>query len=60
MNSLPTTTCVECGGTCHLLSYLREDEPPEPGDVLAYRCADCGARWDIVWEDTDDDPEWTG
>lgn len=39
--------CVDCGGTCHRLSY----EPPEgwePGDVVAYRCADCHDRWDVV------------
>ena len=29
--------CVDCGGTCHLLSYLPEDEELEPGDVVAYR-----------------------
>jgi hypothetical protein len=40
-------TCVDCGGTAHRLSY----EPPEgwePGDVVAYRCADCLDRWDLV------------
>ena len=44
--------CVECGGTCHLLSYT-PDEGHEPGDVIAYRCADCGDRFDI--ELTEDD-----
>jgi DNA-directed RNA polymerase subunit RPC12/RpoP len=43
--------CVECGGTAHLISFLPEDEPVEPGTTLAYRCADCGERTDIVWED---------
>lgn len=45
-----TMTCPECGGTAHLLT----PEPPEgftPGDVLVYRCEDCGARWDVVYED---------
>jgi hypothetical protein len=45
----PTITCVDCLGTCHLISF----EPPEgwePGDVLVYRCADCLDRWDLVWE----------
>ncbi len=44
-----TITCVDCLGTCHLISF----EPPEGwvlGDVLAYRCADCLDRWDLVWE----------
>jgi hypothetical protein len=54
MDAPPTITCVDCGGICHLLSYPREDEPWEPGDVVAYRCADCGDRWDIVLEDEED------
>ena len=33
---------------CHLLSHPPPDEPFEPGDVVAYRCADCMDRWDIV------------
>lgn len=46
-----TITCVECGGTCHLLSYRRPDEE-EPtgfaaGDIVAYRCADCAERFDV-------------
>jgi hypothetical protein len=45
-----TIICVECGGAAHLISY-----PPEggfqPGDVVAYRCADCLDRWDVVYED---------
>lgn len=47
-------TCVDCGGRCHLLSYPREDEPWEPGDVVAYRCEDCNDRWDVVLGDPDD------
>lgn len=46
-------TCVECGGVAHLISYLPEDEPVEPGQPLAYRCEDCLERLDLVWEDTD-------
>jgi len=42
--------CVECGGTAHLLTFLPE-EGVEPGDVLAYRCADCNDRFDVVWEE---------
>ena len=45
-----TITCVECGGTAHLIT-----EPPEggfePGDILVYRCADCLDRWDVVYEE---------
>ncbi len=38
--------CIDCGGRAHLLSYV----PPEgwsPGDIVAYRCADCLDRWDL-------------
>jgi hypothetical protein len=48
-----TIICVDCGGTCHLLSRPRPDELLEPGDVVAYRCADCMDRWDIVLEADD-------
>ena len=49
-----TITCVECGGTASRISYLPVDEPFEPGTVVAYRCADCLDRFDVVIED---DPE---
>jgi hypothetical protein len=44
--------CVDCGGRCHLLSHVPE-EGFEPGDVVAYRCADCLDRWDIVLDEED-------
>lgn len=47
-----TITCVDCLGTAHLLSY-EPDEGFEPGDVVAYRCPDCGDRWDIELEPAD-------
>lgn len=52
----PSTTiiCVECGGTAHLISYLPPDEPLEEGFPIAYRCADCMERLDLVWEGEDD------
>ena len=43
--------CVECGGEAYLLTGFPPDEPPEAGDIVPYRCADCGERWDIVLED---------
>jgi hypothetical protein len=47
-----TITCVECGGVAHLLSYLPpEGEVLEKGTALAYRCADCMDRFDMVWEE---------
>jgi hypothetical protein len=51
-----TIICVDCGGTCHLLSYA-PDEGFEPGDIVAFRCADCLDRWDI--ELTADDIDGT-
>jgi len=48
-------TCVDCGGRCSLISY-EPDEGFEPGDIVAYRCADCLDRWDIelTADDLDD------
>lgn len=43
-----TITCIDCGGTAHLLTTWPADDPPQPGDVLTYRCADCWDRWDLV------------
>ena len=59
----PIITCVDCGGRAHLLTAPHVDpedgraQPWEPGDVVAYRCADCLDRWDIVLEDDSDDAE---
>lgn len=46
---LPETVidCIDCGGRCHLLSVWKDDDPPQPGDVVVYRCEDCGDRWDL-------------
>jgi hypothetical protein len=30
-----------------LLSQWSEADPPKPGDIVAYRCADCLDRWDV-------------
>jgi hypothetical protein len=43
-------TCVDCLGVAHLISHLPEDGEVEPGTVLAYRCADCLERFDVVIE----------
>ena len=52
MAAPPRIVCVDCGGTCHLLSA-----PPEEGfaagDVVAYRCGDCLDRWDVVLTEED-------
>jgi len=42
-----TITCVECGGPCGMLTRYAEGFGPEPGDIVAYRCAHCLDRWDI-------------
>jgi hypothetical protein len=44
-------TCIDCGGRCHLLVNWAPDNPPRPGDVVAYRCEECLDRWDIVVPD---------
>jgi len=53
--------CVECQGTCHLLSTRPHDDPFLPGDFVAYRCPDCLERFDLVLEADDEDqtpPHW--
>ncbi len=49
----PEIVCVDCGGRCGLLSVPEPDWGFQPGDVVAYRCADCGDRWDLIVEDSD-------
>ncbi len=46
--------CVDCGGRAHLLTYLDDEVPLRPGDVVAYRCEDCLDRWDIELPDDED------
>ncbi len=52
-----TIVCVDCGGTCHLLSHPAEDEHGrlgfQVGDIVSYRCADCLDRWDIELDESD-------
>ena len=55
-----TITCVECGGTAHLLSHRPADDPFEPGDVVAYSCSDCNHRLDIVLEEDEEVGEFAG
>ena len=47
-------TCIDCGGRAHLLSTWPDDDPPQPGDVMVYRCEDCMDRWDLVLPDDDE------
>jgi uncharacterized Zn finger protein len=46
-------SCMECGETAVLVQLPGEDEVIEAGDVLVYRCPDCGQRWDVVVDDAD-------
>jgi hypothetical protein len=48
-------TCIDCGGVAHLITFLPEDGEVEPGTPLAYRCADCMERFDVIWEEADDE-----
>ena len=48
-----TIVCVDCGGTCHLLTHLDAREPVEAGDILSYRCTDCMDRWDVEMTEED-------
>ncbi len=47
----PEITCIDCGGRAFLLTPPREDGEWFPGDIVAYRCADCLDRWDLVLDD---------
>jgi hypothetical protein len=37
------------------MSHAPPDEGFEPGDVIAFVCEDCGRRFDIVFEEPDED-----
>lgn len=53
--------CIDCGGVAHRISFPPEERDWEPGEVVAYRCADCLDRWDLVVpgaEDDEDDDGW--
>ncbi len=54
-----TIVCIECGGTAHLLTGFPPDDPPQPGDVLPYRCSECMERFDMVLDEADEpEPDW--
>jgi hypothetical protein len=57
-----TITCIDCGGRCHLLTTWPDDDPPQPGDVMTYRCEDCNDRWDLLLPGAEepDDPADNG
>jgi hypothetical protein len=49
-----TITCIDCGGPAHLISTWPADDPPQPGDIMRYRCRDCLDCWYIELPDPDD------
>lgn len=59
----PLIDCIDCGGRCHLMVTWPPDDPPQAGDIVTYRCADCMDMWYLVMPDDDDegrgDADWT-
>jgi hypothetical protein len=57
VTAIPTQIeCVECGGVAHLIDDQAADRPAERGYLLVYRCADCLERFDLIWEDGEEEP----
>ena len=48
--------CPECQEPAHRVGYP-PDEGYEPGDVVAYVCGMCEARFDLVLEEDDTDED---
>jgi hypothetical protein len=44
---------MECGGVAVLLQVPADDDVVEAGDILIYRCPECGQRWDVVVDEED-------
>jgi Zn finger protein HypA/HybF involved in hydrogenase expression len=49
-------TCVECGSPAGRLTPLPEETGFQAGDVVAFICPECGARFDLVVEDDEAEP----
>jgi predicted nucleic acid-binding Zn ribbon protein len=45
--------CIDCGGRCYVVQPWPDDDPPVAGDIVTYRCAECGDRWDLVVPEDD-------
>jgi predicted nucleic acid-binding Zn ribbon protein len=45
--------CCDCGGRCYVVQPWPDDDPPVAGDIVTYRCAECGDRWDLVVPEDD-------
>ena len=50
----PMIDCIDCGGRCSLQVTWAPDDPPQPGDVVRYRCEDCHDVWYIVMPEVED------
>ncbi|MDZ4826882.1 MAG: hypothetical protein SGJ13_10530 [Actinomycetota bacterium] len=46
-------SCMECEGEAVLLQLPGPEDVIEAGDILAYRCQECGERWDVVVDEAD-------
>ena len=44
--------CIDCGGACARLTTEPELGWAE-GDLVTYRCRDCGDRWELIVDDSD-------
>ena len=60
MDPATTITCVDCGGTAHLLTNRPADDPFLSGDVVAYTCEDCNQRLDVVLDADEEIDEFAG
>jgi DNA-directed RNA polymerase subunit RPC12/RpoP len=60
MDTVESIICVECGARAHRLSHPPPDEGDRPGDVVAYVCSECSARFDIELEQDPEAPPYEG
>jgi hypothetical protein len=51
-----TIVCVECGGAARLATPIADDDEPEAGEVVVYRCDECYGRFDVVVDEDDVTP----
>ena len=63
MGAPATIVCVDCGGTCHLLTEIDRESFEDGVDdevIAVYRCEDCNDRWDVVLDPSDLDDDDAG
>lgn len=49
-----SVTCIDCGGVAYLISSWPDDDPPQAGDIMRYRCRDCLDVWYLELPDGED------